>query len=58
MANPKPNFHSNGGKSQQGHQQGAARKAAQQQRGSSGFKGGSNVHNGASKGQSGQPKKR
>jgi len=58
MANPKPNFQSNGGKSQQGHNQGAERKAAQQQRGSGNFKNGSNVHNGASKGQSGQPKKR
>ena len=38
-------------------QQAAARKLAQQQRGSSRFTGGSNVHNGASKGQSGQPKR-
>jgi hypothetical protein len=38
-------------------QQAAARKAAQAVRGSNAFKSGSNVHNGASKSQSGQPKK-
>ena len=38
-------------------QQAADRKKAQQNRGSSKFGAGSNVHNGASKGQSGQPKR-
>lgn len=37
-------------------QQAAARKAAQIKRGSSKFKGKSNTHNGASRGQSGQPR--
>lgn len=35
----------------------AARKAAQKERGSAKFKAGSNVHNGASRSQSGQPKR-
>ena len=37
--------------------QAAARKLAQQQRGSNKFKNNSNDHNGASKGQSGLPKR-
>ena len=45
-------------KNSQKAQQSAARKAAQQQRGSSKFKEGSNVHSGGSRGQSGQQTKR
>ena len=44
-------------KSAQSKAQAAARKAAQQARGSAKFTNGSNVHNGASRGQSGQPKR-
>lgn len=54
MAGPRRN----GGKSEQSKAQSAARLAAQKERGSAKFKAGSNVHNGASKGQSGQPKKK
>jgi hypothetical protein len=44
-------------KSQQARAKSLARKVAQSTRGSAKFKGGSNVHNGASRGQSGQPKR-
>lgn len=47
-----------GNKSEQAKQQSAARKKAQEGRGSAKFQPGSNVHNGASRGQSGQPKKK
>jgi hypothetical protein len=53
------NKHVNADKTKSSHkaQQSAARKAAQEQRGSNKFKGGSNVHSGDSRGQSGQPKR-
>jgi hypothetical protein len=47
-----------GNKSEQSKAQSAARKEKQKERGSTGFKNGSNVHNGASRSQSGQPKKK
>lgn len=46
-----------GNKSDQAKQQSAQRKQAQQERGSKQFQNKSNVHNGASRGQSGQPKR-
>lgn len=51
------NFKSRSGKSSQSKQQSANRKANQQARGSGKFGDGSNVHNGASRSQSGQPKR-
>ena len=47
-----------GNKSEQAKKQSAERLKKQQERGSTKFGSGSNVHNGASKGQSGQPKKK
>lgn len=57
MGNNSGGFQSRSNKSQQSKQQSADRKAAQQQRGSNKFGSGSNVHNGASRSQSGQPKR-
>jgi hypothetical protein len=54
MADKKPNFQPRSNKSQQSRQQSAQRKANQQARGSGKFGNGSNVHNGASRSQSGQ----
>lgn len=44
-------------KNQQGKAKSLARKQAQERRGSNKFKGKSNVHQGGSRGQSGQPKR-
>jgi hypothetical protein len=46
-----------GNKSEQAKRLSAERKQTQQDRGSKNFQNKSNVHNGASRGQSGQPKK-
>ena len=51
-------FQSRSNKSRQSQQKSAQRKSNQQQRGSGGFTGGSNPHIGASRSQSGQPKRR